>query len=294
MQPKIVQSRKSIQFYTESCGQATKMAFVLIAGAMAPGRFWTDEFCQALGTGGCLVIRYDHRDIGLSSSIDWKTAPYTLTDLAADAISILDGYGVEAAYFVGHSMGGHICQQLALEYPKRVIGLTVISSGPIAATIDTDRPISDSEKTTLNKTWEIFLSRKDSSDLEERVKGFLKIWRYLNGSIPFDEKIARDYTIDLLTRTNHDIRAGNNHELVMRGLYESLSSHHNLIEQIKTPVLIIHGDEDPLALPRDAQALVKAIPSSQLIIIPGMGHMIFNRELEAKIAKMIQKHKESI
>src|ERR1700738_2860597 len=93
MQSRIVQSKESIKLYTESCGQATKMAFVLIAGAMAPGRFWTDEFCHALATKGCLVIRYDHRDIGLSSSVDWKTAPYTLMDLAADAISILDVMG---------------------------------------------------------------------------------------------------------------------------------------------------------------------------------------------------------
>ena len=90
------------------------MACVLIAGAMAPGRFWTDTFCHALAKEACLVIRYDHRDSGLSSSVDWKTAPYNLTDLAADTIYLLDGYGIDTAYFVGHSMGGHICQQLTL------------------------------------------------------------------------------------------------------------------------------------------------------------------------------------
>lgn len=67
-----------------------KMAFVLIAGAMAPGCFWTDEFCHIMATDGCLVIRYDHRDIGLSSCIDWQTASYTLLDLATDVISIND------------------------------------------------------------------------------------------------------------------------------------------------------------------------------------------------------------
>lgn len=287
MKSKIVQKDDSIQLYTESFGQSTKMACVLIAGAMAPGRFWTDTFCHALGDEGCLVIRYDSRDIGLSSSVDWT---YNLADLAADAISLLDAYEIDRAYFIGHSMGGHICQRLALDYPKRVVGFTAISSGPIGGTPDTDRPLSNSEQTILDKTWEIFLSHKDSSDFEERVAGFLQTWKYLNASIPFDEEMARAYTIDLLTRTNHPIQAGNNHELVMRALYESLPGNRNLIEQIRVPVLIIHGEEDPLALPRDAKALANAIPGSQLIMISGMGHMIFNLELEGEIAAMVRNH----
>lgn len=289
-----IHSTEAVQLYTESFGQPSKTACVLIAGAMAPGRFWTDEFCQALASHGCLVIRFDHRDIGLSSSVDWKTAPYNLGDLAVDAISILNSYGCEKAYFVGHSMGGHICQKIALNYPDRMIGCAAISSGPIGGTSDTDRPLSDSEKTTLDRTWEILLSRKDSNDFEERVDGFLKIWKYLNGSIPFDEEMARAYTIDLLTRTKHAIQAGNNHELVMRELYESLPHQRNLIERIRLPVLIIHGEQDPLSLPRDGRALAHAIPRSKLTIIPGMGHMIFNRNLETETAKMIQNHQDFI
>lgn len=271
MKSKSVQSTEAIELYTESFGQPSKIACVLIAGAMAPGRFWTDEFCKTLSSKKYLVIRYDHRDIGLSSTVDWKTAPYTLADLAADAIAILDAYGCEAAYFIGHSMGGHICQQIALNYPNRMVGFAAISSGPIGSTPDTDRPISDSEKATLDKTWDIFLSRKDSNDFEEMVDGFLEIWKYLNTSIPFDEKMARAYTIDLLTRTKHVIQAGNNHELVMRGLYESFPQQRNLIEKIKAPALIIHGGQDPLSLPRDGKALANAIPGSKLMMIPRMG-----------------------
>lgn len=294
MQSKNVQSTELVQLYTESFGKPSKIACVLIAGAMAPGVFWTDEFCQTLSLKGRFVIRYDHRDIGLSSSVDWKTAPYNLADLAADAIAILDAYGCEASYFVGHSMGGHICQKIALNYPNRVIGFTAISSGPIGGTSDTDRPLCDSEKSTMDKTWEIFLSRKDSNDLEERVDGFLKIWKYLNGTIAFNEEMARSYTINLLTRTKHAIQAGNNHELVMRELYESLPQQRNLIERIKAPALIIHGEQDPLSLLRDGKALSNAIPGCKLITVPGMGHMIFNRNLESEIIKMIQNHQDSI
>jgi pimeloyl-ACP methyl ester carboxylesterase len=214
---------------------------------------------------------------------------YTLAELAADAISVLDTYGCEKAYFVGHSMGGHICQQLALDYPKRVTGFAAISSGPIGATEDTDVPLSELEKATLAKTWALFLEREESKDLEARIKGFLVIWKYLNGSIPFDEQMARAYTIDLLTRTNHEIKSGNNHELVMRVLAQTLLSRRNLIKQIQVPALIIHGAQDPIALPRDAKALANAISGSQLVMIPDMGHMIFNQELESEIALIIRR-----
>lgn len=287
---KIIPVQDSVEINTESFGQAKRGACVLISGAMAPARFWTDEFCESLASEEYLVIRYDHRDIGLSSAVDWEKSPYALSDLATDAIAILDEYEIEKAYFIGHSMGGHICQQLSLEYPEQVIGFTAISSGPIGATKDRDIPLSVEEKAILDKTWEILLSRKDSHDLQERINGFLKIWEYLNGCIAFDVSMARVYTIDLLTRTKHRIKAGNNHELVMRGLYESLPNLLQLIERIGVPTLIIHGDLDPLSLPRDAYALANAIPGAELSIMHGMGHMIFNRNLESEILFRIKKH----
>ncbi len=101
MNSKTIHISKSINLYTESFGEASKKICILISGAMAPCRFWTDRFCNTLALGGSFVIRYDHRDIGLSSSTEKETM-YTLAELAADAISVLDTYGCEKAYFVGH------------------------------------------------------------------------------------------------------------------------------------------------------------------------------------------------
>lgn len=290
MKSKTVRCIDSIRLYTESFGQDSKRACVLIAGMMNVGRFWTDEFCQALASQGWLVIRYDHRDIGSSSSVDWKEFPYTLSDLAADAISILDAYECDAAYFVGHSMGGYICQQIALDFPKRVIGFTAISSGPIGSTAETLVSLSISEKLTLGKTWMVLFCRRDSNDFEEKVNGFIKIWKYLSGSIQFDEDMARAYTTYLLTHNKHAIQAGHNHELVMRKIYATRQNILNLVERIEVPALIIHGEEDPFVLPREGKALAHAIPSSQLVMIPGMGHMMFNRDLETGIAAIIVNH----
>jgi pimeloyl-ACP methyl ester carboxylesterase len=97
-------------------------------GAMNPGLFWPDEFCQALAGSGLRVIRYDHRDTGRSSTIDFARHPYTLDELAADALAVLDGYGVEHAHLVGLSMGGYIAQILAARHAQRGDKLVLLST----------------------------------------------------------------------------------------------------------------------------------------------------------------------
>jgi pimeloyl-ACP methyl ester carboxylesterase len=77
---------------------------------MSTARFWTNNFCQHLANQGFLTIRYDHRDMGESSEIDWQRSPYSMLDLTKDVILIMDSYGIKKAHLVGFSMGGEICQ----------------------------------------------------------------------------------------------------------------------------------------------------------------------------------------
>lgn len=277
-----------LTFYTEHFGDRNNPACLLIAGAMAPARFWTDTFCDLIVNSGFFVIRYDHRDIGESCAIDWQTHPYTLSDLARDAISILDAYGIRQAHFVGHSMGGYIAQTIALEFPKNTLSICSISAGPIGATKDTDHPLTDEEQATLAKTLDIMLSRQDGPSKETMIQSFLPIWKYLNGEFPFDEKMAYVYTRDLILRSHHPIRAGNNHELVMRSL--EIEKSRNILHKIDLPTLIIHGTADPLVLPRNGAALASAIPKSHLTMISGMGHMLFDCGLEKGITDLISTH----
>ena len=116
---------------------------------MATCRFWTDAFCKFLASRGFFVIRYDHRDSGESSAVE---QPYELIDLARDAVGILDGYGIEQAHFVGHSMGGFIVQAIALEFPKRTLSICAISAGPISASKETDATLSPQEEEIHHKT----------------------------------------------------------------------------------------------------------------------------------------------
>ncbi len=278
----------TLTFHTEHFGDRNNPTCLLIAGAMAPARFWTDIFCDLLVNSGFFVIRYDHRDIGESCAVDWQTHPYTLSDLAHDAISILGAYGIQQAHFVGHSMGGYIAQTIALEFPKNTLSICSISAGPIGATKDTDHPLSDEEQTILAKTWDIMLSRQDGPSKETKIQSFLPIWKYLNGKFPFDEEMAYAYTKDLILRSQHPIRAGNNHELVMRSL--DIEKSKNILQKVDLPTLIIQGTADPLVLPRNGAALSSAIPKSHLTMISGMGHMFFDRGLEKEMADLICSH----
>lgn len=279
-----------LKLHTETFGDLSSPACLFISGAMAPARFWTDFFCEKLADNGYFVIRYDHRDIGESSFVDWQKEPYTLFDLAHDAIAILTSYGIKKAHFIGHSMGGYICQVVGVAYPDRILSLSIISSGSIGATDETDLPLTDNEKKILDKTWEIFLAPKKENNIEEHISSFLPIWKYLNGKIPFDEEMAKNYTKDLLTRTSHKIKAGNNHELLMKDLTATLEKRRGILKKITSPVLVIHGENDYLALPKDAYAIYHAILQAHLEIIPDMGHMIFNQNLELKIIALLINH----
>lgn len=282
---KTIALNNDLSLHTESFGNASDPACLLIAGAMATCRFWTDAFCQFLAGHGLFVIRYDHRDSGESSAVE---QPYQLIDLARDAIGILDGYGISRAHFVGHSMGGFIVQAIALEFPKRVLSMCVISAGPISASKETDAPLTPQEEEIHHKTWEVLLSRQDGPTKETKIQSFIPIWKYLNGRFSFDEQMALSYTKDLVERSHHRIRPGCPHERVMREL--DIEKARDQLHKIHVPTLVIHGDQDSLCLPRGGKAIAAAIPHSHLKMILGMGHMLFNKELEIAVAKLVVDH----
>lgn len=272
-----------VELYTETFGTKKKPCLVLIAGAMAPCEFWSDHFCK-LAAEHYFVIRYDHRDIGRSSIIDFEKHPYSLKELSEDAAFLLDQFSMDQAHFVGHSMGGYICQHLALEFPERVLSITPISSGPIAKTEIDDIPITEGEKSVLEKTWEVFLAREVGESMEQKIDGFMHVWKYLNGTFEFDETLALAYTKSLLKSPPELIVSGNNHEKIMR---HAVEDKRGVIERIDVPTHVIHGNLDPLVLPRFGRAIGAFVKDAWLDVINGMGHMFFNKELEATIFKYI-------
>ena len=283
-----------IELYTESFGNQSNPACLLIAGAMAPARFWIDEFCQQLADAGYFVIRYDHSDMGLSSAIDYAKNPYTLNDLAKDAIGILDAYNVEKAHLIGHSMGGAIAQLMALDYPDRCLSITLISSSVLATA-----ELNDQEKEALNKTWKTLgATNKPTRNFIESVDGFMKSYEYLHGDIHMDKDTAQVYIKDMYERSrpehiewfekySSDAEPMHNHVKAQQNIVDRTQD----LKKITVPVLVIHGQKDALVFPRVVQKYcIVLIPNAKIKIIPGMGHMLFNLDLLRQIGELILKH----
>jgi pimeloyl-ACP methyl ester carboxylesterase len=124
-----------LRLWTERSGAPEDPAVLLVMGTSAPAIGWPDELVEALVEalveGGRQVLRFDHRDTGRSDCVDFAARPYTLADLAADTVAVLDGHDVAAAHVVGASLGGAVAQWLAVHRPERVRTLTAIMTGPM-------------------------------------------------------------------------------------------------------------------------------------------------------------------
>src|ERR1700761_6491430 len=121
-----------LRIWTERIGDPGRPAVLMIMGSSAQAVSCPDELVAGLVARGVQVIRFDHRDTGRSSVIDFDAEPYTLADMAADCLAVLDGYAVDSAHVAGASLGGVLAQWLAVHSPERVRSLTVMSSTPMS------------------------------------------------------------------------------------------------------------------------------------------------------------------
>lgn len=273
------------KIWTESLGDPKNPPVLLISGAGAHAHFWTETFCDTLLKGGYFLIRYDHRDVGLS---DPSENAYDLMTLTEDALEILNHYNLRAAHIVGHSMGGYIAQLLAAHFPERVLTITIISGGPVGETPYISTPPTDEERETLLQTWREMLHNRPTQDFEESFEGFMGVWKRLNGLYPVEESLARPYTQEMYTRSKYPVGPHKKHVDVMQKMAETLKERKEIFAKIKTPVLIIHGEEDYLMLPaRGGAALLEVLPNAKYELVPRMGHMLFNHEVETKVAELV-------
>lgn len=275
----------NIDLYYETLGNLSfGIPCVMIPGAMQGAWGWSDSFCQHFLDQGNSVVRFDHRDIGRSTESEDKD--YDLMRLTKDVLILLKHLGCEKAHFIGHSMGGHICQEIALNYPKYAKSITMIGSGPICETEAEEEPLTEEEENLLGETWGVFLSRQDSDNHQEHVEGFIEVYRYLNADWDLDDGLARHYVEEMIQHSSKSaLQPGNPHEKVMQKVFEAMSDRRGDLRKIQTPSLIIHGENDPISLPRYVKAMAKELPSVKLTLIKNMGHMFLNKDLEKRISQ---------
>jgi pimeloyl-ACP methyl ester carboxylesterase len=162
-----------LTLWTESFGQSGDPSVLLVMGAMNQGIFWPDEFCQALAAAGFYVVRYDHRDTGQSSRVDFQTNPYDLNSLTEDAAAVIRNHKLDRPTVIGLSMGGYIAQLLASVYPGFLSRIALISS-----TAD-HRPYMAG--TTGNCTAVFSLPGPDRSYLDYLIKASTNLPQSLEG-----------------------------------------------------------------------------------------------------------------
>ena len=263
----------SIELWTEDFGNPRDPALLLVMGAGGQGILWPDELCRALANGGRHVIRYDNRDTGQSSCFEFASQPYTLSDMARDAVGLLDAFGIARADVVGASMGGMISQTLAIEHAPRVRTLTSIMSTPLAASI-MKLMFGGGEPGSLPgpapKVMAVAAARAGSPPRTdaERVDAAVEMWRALAGSgEAFDEAAVRARETRIVARARN-IDAAQNHQLAIA----NSPDREDALRALRVPTLVVHGADDPILPLPHGRRTAELIPGAKLLVVEGMGH----------------------
>lgn len=255
----------------ETIGDRNHPALLLVMGLGAQLILWPDELCAALAGRGFLVIRYDNRDVGLSSRTDGPApdvfkafggdvseARYTLVDMAADGIGLLDALGIDAAHVVGVSMGGMIAQHMAIHHPARLRTLCSIMS----------TPTGDMSADPASPEANAVLLRPPARSRDEAVAQALQAARVIGSpGFPLDEDEVRVRTGLAYDRAFHPV--GIAHQLMA---ILASGDWRCRLGSVRMPALVIHGDADPLVRPSWGKATAEAIPGAELTMVEGMGH----------------------
>ena len=257
----VVSTEPLVELEYETFGDAGDPAVLLIAGWSVQLIVWHHDICNDLARRGYYVIRFDNRDAGLSTKIE-DGSTYTLEDMAADAIGLLDVLGVARAHVIGQSMGGMIAQSMAIHHRERVVTLTSIMSTTGAPAVGGVAP----DVTAL-------LARPTPQTPEERIASGIETARVLWGDtpqVPFDEELARWRAETSEARCVYP--EGSVRQLL--AIYASGDRTAALRELDGVPTLVVHGDNDFLIHVSGGRATAAAIPGAELVVIEGMGHVV--------------------
>jgi pimeloyl-ACP methyl ester carboxylesterase len=260
-----------LQIEYETLGDPADPPVLLVMGLGGQLIWWPDGFCAGLAERGLRVIRYDNRDVGLSSKIDggpppdlWKAISgeeepaYTLVDMAADGAGVLDALGIAAAHVVGVSMGGMIAQQMAVHFPERVRTLCSIMSTPTGI-MNEDPPSPEANAVLL---------RPPAADRAEAIEASVAGSRVIGSpGFPFDEARARARAEESYDRCYYPVGVTRQLIAIIRAGDWSPD-----LAKVSAPTLVLHGEDDPLVRPSWGAATARAIPGADLQMVPGMGH----------------------
>jgi pimeloyl-ACP methyl ester carboxylesterase len=255
----------------ETFGDAGDPPVLLVMGLATQMIGWPDDFCAGLAARGHFVVRFDNRDIGLSTHLDsagaadvlavlggdTSSVPYALADLADDTVGLLDALGLDAVHVVGASMGGMIAQLVALRHPGRVRSLTSIMS------TTGDPTVGGPSEAAL-----AVLLAPPATDREGAVQRVVDTYRVVGSpGFEFDERSVRDRAGLSFDRAYDP--AGVARQL---GAVLTTPDRTHDLKAVSVPTLVIHGSEDALVNVSGGRATAAAVPGAELLVVDGMGH----------------------
>jgi len=266
-------SVNGIELCYRTHGDPSGEPLLLVMGLGAQLTAWPIELCEAFVDRGFFVITYDNRDVGRSTKLDHFEldflpaflaaqrgeaieVPYLLTDLAADAMGLLDLLGIDSAHVVGASMGGMIAQTIAIEHPTRVRTLTSVMS--TTGEPEVGQPDPEAMQALL---------RPPAADRAEAIASGLETRKLIGSPEHFDEDVARQALEAAYDRCYHP--PGMARQLL--GIVAS-GSRADGLRSITVPTLVVHGDCDRLVTPSGGARTAELIPGAELLVLAGMGH----------------------
>ena len=295
--PTITTANTGIELFYEDHGHSSHEPILLVMGLGAQMILWPDEFVEALVGHGYRVIRYDNRDIGLSQKMEGARAPglklqvlrkmigfpakvpYTLADMAADGIGLLDALEIERAHVVGASMGGMIAQLMAINHGDKLLSMTSIMS-------TTGNPrLPQAEKHAM----EALIAPLRSMEEADLIAHGINVQQNIGSpGFPADPQRRLERVTALVRRSVHP-----------PGLPRQLAAiiddgdRRERLKRVTTPTLVLHGEADPLVKVDAAHDTAAHIPGAKLVTIPGWGHDI-PAELIGRVAEEVAGHAASV
>ena len=274
----------------DTFGDRDGSPLLLIMGLSSQMVAWPESFCRKLAQSGHWVLRFDNRDVGLSSKIEGVgipdlmaayqqgqpvEAPYTLSDMAADALGLMDALKLGKAHVCGLSMGGMIAQLMAIEYPRRILSLISMESSTGDPTLPSAKP----------QAMEAMLS-PPPQDRDGYIQHAVEVFRaFSGGSDKFDETLERELAVNSYERSFYPLG-------FVRQLAAILASgdRSERLASVTAPTLVIHGADDPLVPLAHGRASARVIPGAKLLVVEGLGHGIAYPTLWDEIVDAIMQH----